>query len=444
MDGLPFWRLLIEAGIADSGAMKRLHSLFLSALLAMPLATGPAAAIAETANTSPSTKSAWQATWQSSPQPVWDERFLLPLGMPRELNGVTLRQAMRTSLGGERLRVVVSNEYGQAPLKIGRLGIRRERTRDLVAIRFQGAAEALVPAGGRLMSDPVSLATGAGDRLEIDLYLPQPTSLSGFHWDARERTLVLAGDAAGRPASADAQALTARAFVTELLVESAHALSAVVVIGDSITDGNGSTPGADQRWPDHLARRLAPRGVATLNAGISGNRLLLDGMGDSGLARFERDVLGHRGVRAVIVLLGTNDIGWPGSPFGPGEPPVSVQELTRGMRQLVEQGHARGVRVIGATLPPFEDALKGTPLEGHYSPQKEAQRQRLNDWIRGSGAFDAVVDFDLVLRDPRRPSRLRPDFDSGDHLHPGDAGYRAMAEAIDLDALLGDAATELR
>jgi lysophospholipase L1-like esterase len=184
--------------------------------------------------------------------------------------------------------------------------------------------------------------------------------------------------------------------------------------------------------------------VATLNAGISGNRLLLDGMGDSGLARFERDVLGHRGVRAVIVLLGTNDIGWPGSPFGPDEPPVSIDELTRGMRQLVEQGHARGVRVIGATLPPFEDALKGTPLEGHYSPQKETQRLRLNDWIRGSGGFDAVVDFDLVLRDPRRPSRLRPDFDSGDHLHPGDAGYRAMAEAIDLDALLGDAATELR
>jgi lysophospholipase L1-like esterase len=413
-------------------AMNLLHRFLVNAVLVMPLVSGHAHAVAQSG---PSPRLTWQATWLSSPQPVWDERFLLPLGMPRELNGVTLRQVMRTSLGGERLRVVLSNEYGPTPLKVGRLSIRREGEAGAVPLRFQGSDEALVPPGSRLLSDPIPLQTRAGDRLEVDLRLPQLASLAGFHWDARERTLVLAGDA-------DIQTLSARAFITELLVESSRPPVAVVAIGDSITDGNGSTPGADQRWPDHLARRLAPRGVATLNAGISGNRLLCDGMGDSALARFDRDVLRHRGVRAVIVLLGTNDIGWPGGPFGPGEPPVPIPELTRGLRQLVEQGHARGVRVIGATLPPFEDALKGTPLEGHHSPQKETQRQRLNEWIRESGEFDAVVDFDLVLRDPQRPSRLRLDFDSGDHLHPGDAGYRAMADAVDLDALLGTSTME--
>jgi len=198
-----------------------------------------------------------------------------------------------------------------------------------------------------------------------------------------------------------------------------------------------ATPGADRRWPDFLARRLAPHGVAVLNAGISGNRLLRPGMGDSALARFDRDVLQHAGVRAVIVMLGTNDIGWPGGPFAPHEAVPQPAEITDGLRQLVARAHLRNVRVIAATLTPFEDALKGTPLEGHYSPRKEATRQAVNAWIRQAGAFDAVVDFDRLLRDPARPTRLRTEFDSGDHLHPGDAGYRAMADGIDLRALLG-------
>jgi lysophospholipase L1-like esterase len=232
-------------------------------------------------------------------------------------------------------------------------------------------------------------------------------------------------------------ALTSRAFLSAVLVESARKPVAVVALGDSLTDGNGSTPGADRRWPDFLAQRLAPQGVAVLNAGISGNRLLRPGMGESALARLDRDVLQQPGVRTVIVLLGTNDIGWPGGPFAPGETLPSAEEITQGFRQLVERSRLRGIRVVGATLPPFEHALKGTPLEGHYSPRKEATRREVNEWIREAGVFDAVVDFDRLLRDPARPSRLRAEFDSGDHLHPGDAGYRAMAQAIDLQALLG-------
>jgi lysophospholipase L1-like esterase len=387
----------------------------------------------------------WQATWAASPQPAWDDGFLLPLGMPRSLHDVTLRQVLRTSLGGQRLRVAVSNEYGRSPLVVGRLAVRIEASAGpSQPLRFQGLDGVTVPPGARLWSDAIELPTRAGDRLELDLYLPGPTQLAGLHWDARDRAWLLPGDAVRQPVPRDAQPLSARAFITELRVEVDRAPAAVVALGDSITDGNGATPGQDQRWPDHLARRLAPQGVAVLNAGISGNRLLRDGMGESALARFERDVLGHPGVRAVVVLLGTNDIGWPGGPFAPHEPAAQLPALTRGFEQLVAMAHAHNVRVVGATLPPFERALEGTPLQGHHSPQKEALRQQLNAWIREGGAFDAVVDFDAVLRDPSHPTRLKPAFDSGDHLHPGDAGYRAMAEAIDLAALLGRKVPEVQ
>ena len=241
------------------------------------------------------------------------------------------------------------------------------------------------------------------------------------------------------PLAAGGEKLGTRAFLSAVLVESAREPVTVVALGDSITDGNGSTPGADHRWPDFLARRLAPQGVAVLNAGISGNRLLRPGMGESALARLDRDVLQHPGERAVIVMLGTNDIGWPGGAFAPHEALPQASEITDGFRQLVEQAHLRGVRVIAATITPFEHALQGTPLQGHYSPAKESLRQAVNAWIRHPGAFDGVVDFDRLLRDASRPSRLRAEFDSGDHLHPGDAGYRAMADAIDLDELLGPA-----
>ncbi|MCM5682187.1 SGNH/GDSL hydrolase family protein [Schlegelella sp. S2-27] len=419
--------------------MNLLHQTLLISFVLAPLLAGAAPSSVSTPEGA-AAPPVWQPAWAASPQPVWGDGFVLPLGMPRTLQDATLRQTLRASLGGKRLRLVVSNEYGTAPLKVGRMTVRAPGAAPALAVRFQGADDALVPPGARLLSDAVALPTQAGDRLQVDLHLPGTATVAGMHWDAREPALLMQGDATGQPATPQARALTARAFVTEVLVETGRPPAAVVAIGDSITDGNGATPGADQRWPDHLSRRLAPRGVAVLNAGISGNRLLRDGMGASALARFERDVLGRPGVRAVVVLLGTNDIGWPGGPFASTEPLPSLAELQRGLRQLVEQARARGVRVVGATLPPFKDALKGTPLEGHYSPEKDALRQRLNRWIREAGVFDAVVDFDAVLRDPADPARLRADFDSGDHLHPGDAGYRAMAEAIDLSALLGAAA----
>ncbi len=414
--------------------------------LAKPLiAASLMALLSTTATAAPTSTPIWQPTWISSAQPVWGSDWVVPLGMPARLRDVTLRQALRTSLGGAQVRLVISNEYGSEPLRFGAMTVRDAQARasggvpDL-SVRFQGRDGALVAPGTRMVSDPVDLPVVAGERLEVDLYLPEATAPAGFHWDAQEQTEILQGDATRHPEAEALQTLTTRAFVSELWVASSRAPASVVAIGDSITDGNGSSIGCDQRWPDHLSRRLASRGVAVLNAGIAGNRLLRGGWGESALARFERDVLSRPGVRAVVVLLGTNDIGLPGSPFAPKEAPVSLEELTRGFLQLVEQAHARNVRMIVGTVPPFEHALQGTPLEGHYSPAKDALRRALNDWIRSSRSFDGVVDFDAVLRDPRHPVQLDPSLDSGDHLHPGDAGYRRMAEAIDLDVLLGEQA----
>ena len=403
----------------------------LAASLAALLATGVAAAPASTA------PAFWQPTWISPAQPVWGEGWIVPLGMPPDLHDVTLRQSLRTSLGGERLRLVISNQYGAAPLTIGTLTVRRSPTEPSRGVLFQGHDGLVVAPGARVISDPVDLPITAGDRLEVDLHLPEPSTPAGFHWDAQEQTEIIQGNAAGHHGAPAHKTLTTRAFVSELWVASTHPPLTVVAIGDSITDGNGSSIGRDQRWPDHLARRLAPRGVAVLNAGIAGNRLVRGGWGESALARFEKDVLAHPGVRAAIVLLGTNDIGFPGSPFAPSEGPVSLDEITRALLQLVEQAHTRNVRLVVGTVPPFGHALEGTPFEGHYSPQKEARREALNDWIRHARAFDAAVDFDALLLDPAHPSQLDPTLDSGDHLHPGDAGYKRMADAIELDALLG-------
>ncbi|MBF9264204.1 SGNH/GDSL hydrolase family protein [Paracidovorax cattleyae] len=414
--------------------MKQLiASALLSAVVAAAATALPAAARTEH----------WQPTWISSPQPLWGEDWVLPLGMPRSFRDVTLRQSVRTALGGNRVRLVISNEYGATPLEVGALAVRRATNGPAVSVRFQGRDTVTVAPGARVTSDAVPLPLSAGDRLQTELYLPETTAVAGFHWNAQDTLSVLPGNAIDRGEVEPAKTFTTRAFIAEILVAADRAPQTVVAIGDSITDGNGSTVGRDQRWPDHLARRLAPRGVAVLNAGIAGNRLQRGGWGDSALARFQRDVLRHPGVRAVVVLLGTNDIGFPGSPFAPDEAPASLETLTDAFHQLVEQAHARDVRVIAATVPPFEHALEGTPLQGHYSPQKEALRQKLNAWIRTAGAFDAIVDFDAVLRDPSHPSRLDPALDSGDHLHPGDAGYRRMAEAIDLQALLGTAGKEV-
>ncbi|WP_432725873.1 SGNH/GDSL hydrolase family protein [Variovorax sp. W6] len=388
----------------------------------------------------------WSPSWMASTQPVWGGDFVLPSGLPFQFNRQTVRQVARLSIGGSRLRVVVSNEGGATPLYIGAARVGRHGEGSAVVegsdrpLRFGGQAEVIVPPGARLVSDPVDIAVPALTELAVSLYLPRPSQPAGFHFDARQTAYVADGDLTGAARlPAAATQWSTRVYVSGLIVETPKPPVTVVALGDSITDGNGSTPGANTRWPDALAERLAGRNVAVLNAGISGGRLLKDGMGRAALERAGRDVFAQPGVRAMIVLLGTNDIGWPGGPFAPDEPAMRAEAVIQGLRQLAEMARAHNVRIMAGTIPPNERALEGTPLEGHHSPAKDKVRQAVNRWIREGGAFDAVVDFDTLLRDPANPSRLKASVDSGDHLHPGDAGYRAMAATVDLEALLGTA-----
>ncbi|MFJ3053013.1 SGNH/GDSL hydrolase family protein [Pseudomonas nitroreducens] len=383
----------------------------------------------------------WQATWSASPQRTWGKEVPLPLGVPTQIGNQTLRQTVKVSLGGQRVRVSLSNAYGSQPVAIGgaavalaapagRLGGPSHR------LTFAGQPTAYIAPGAELLSDPLDLAVPALGELAVSIYLPQPTAIETFHWDGKQRVHGGPGERLDATLLPVDGKMEARLFLTDVLVENPEPRPVVAVLGDSITDGRGASLDGNQRWPDLLAQRLAARGVGVINAGISGGRLLSDGMGQSALARFQRDALGKPGVQAAIVLLGINDISWPGSTFAPKNPLVQYEDLVAGYRQLIAQAHVRGVRIVGATLLPFERALSGSPIENYHAANKEALRQRVNQWIRQSGEFDAVVDLDAHLRDPAHPLRLLPAYDSGDHLHPGDAGNRAMAESVDIEALL--------
>jgi len=402
------------------------HSLYNAAIWAAMTLAGNA--LAEDARTD------WVTSWYAAPQPGWDSQFVLPMNVPAVLDNQTVREYVRISAGGKRIKLVFSNRYGKAPLAIGAASVMmREVTR---VVTFEGARQVTIAPGATVTSDPVALSVAPLSLLEVMTYLPKRTAITGFHWGASQNISIAAGNASRATEFLKTTPVEGRLFLSAVLVDALPDSRTVVALGDSITDGNGSTPDADRRWPDFLARRLAPHGIAVANAGISGARLLKDGMGERALARFGQDVLSQPGVSDVIVLLGINDIGWPGSPFAPAEPMVTLDELTAGFRRLSATAHINGIRITVGTPPPFEGALEGTPFAGHYNPQKEALRLRLNDWIRGCGIFDGVVDFDAVLRDPARPQRMRVQLDSGDHLHPGDAGYRKMADAIDIDAIV--------
>ena len=424
--------------------MTSLHALSASAALALSLSLPLDSASAADAAGSP--RAAWLASWTASPQAVWRHDFLFPSNVPPVLRDQTIRQVARLSVGGRRVRIVLSNAYGTLPLHIGAASVALAaadcaiRPGSLHSLTFAGQPSASVAPGAPLVSDPVDLAVPDLARLTVSIHLPHATPASTFHWDGRETAWLAPGEqtraAHINPQQAGVQTTTARLLLSAIEVEAADGAQAVAVLGDSITDGASASLGRDTRWPDMLAERLAPQGVAVLNAGISGGRLLSDGMGEKALARFERDVLEQPGVRTVIVLIGINDISWPGTAFARQEKQPTLDELKSGYGQLIAQAHRRGVRVIGATLTPFEGALPDTPLDDYYQVEKDALRQQLNAWIRGSGSFDAVLDFDAWARDPAHPLRLLPAYDSGDHLHPGDAGNRALAAAIDLSLLM--------
>lgn len=384
----------------------------------------------------------WIGTWMASPQPTWGADFAFPTKIPTTVQDQTFRQVVRISLGGPRLRFIFTNIYGDTPLKIGAASVANagaNGTSTIEAVQslsFGGKESTVILPGAQAVSDPVDMTVADGAQLVVSTWLPDETPLRTFHWDGRATAWFARGNLTLSGTFPTQDETDARILLNEVLVDTTNE-GAIIALGDSITDGNGASVDADTRWPDFLAKRLAPNHIAVLNAGISGGRLLQDKMGENALARLDRDVLAQPNVKAVILLIGINDIAWPGTAFARQQARPTVEAMIAGYRQFIALAHAHNVRVIGATLTPFEGALSGTPLDDYYNPDKDALRQEINRWVRESGAFDGFVDFDRLLRDPARPARLAPAFDSGDHLHPGDAGNKAMADAVDLDALLG-------
>jgi lysophospholipase L1-like esterase len=389
----------------------------------------------------------WIATWAASPQPTAPN----PNKPLLNIEDQTVRERVRVSIGGARICIRLSNEYGSVPLLVGSATVAAPadpasvRPGSIHAVTFGGHTSITIPAGAPALSDAVAFPVAPGAEITISLYFPKRVATPTLHSLALKRTAISQhGDhtrAEKIEAAATSQSLI---LVSAVLVPAQPSQRLVVAFGDSVTDGDGSTVEADRNWPNDLARRLAktPEGakVAVVNEGVVGNRLLSDCFlpnigcfGVSALARFDRDALALPGVTHIVLLEGINDIGFPGAKLDdtyltdPADARTS-QDLIDAYRQLISRAHARGVKLIGATVTPCE----GVDLPGYYSESKEAFRQTVNNWIRTSGSFDAVIDFDAVLRNPDHPSRLLPSFASEDNLHPNDLGYRAMANAIDL------------
>jgi len=409
------------------------------------LATNPAAASGAGAEQD---GKLWIGTWATAAQPQ------LP-GNGQSYRNQTLRLIVHTSAGGKKFRIKISNTYGERPLVIGGAHMaRRSADADIDpasdrALKFHGQSSTAVPARSMVVSDPVELdAPGLSD-LAISLFLLKATEATTSHILAKQTSYVSPenGDHTADVRFPAATKIHSWPFLTGVDVAASPGGEAVVAFGSSLTDGDGSTTDTNRRWPDVLAERLQNDTnrkveVGVLNEGIIGNRLLHDSpqqagspwgraLGESGLARFDRDVLAQAGVRYVIVGLGINDIAFPGS-LTPASEPMSAESLISGYRELIARAHKMGVRVIGATNPPFENAFLKDPPTTFFTPEKEAVRQKVNAWILSGGEFDAVVDFDEVLRDPNHPTQLLPAYDSGDHLHPNNAGCLAEGNAIPL------------
>ena len=347
-------------------------------------------------------------------------------------NNQTIVQLVRLSAGGQRLRLRLTNEYGAHALEIGAARVALVGPDGAIlagsdrAVTFSRAASATIPAGAPLISDPVALPTKTMARLRVSLFLPGDTGGCTCHMSGLELVQVAAGDATQRalpPATGPAQY---RAFLSGVEVETSAAPGPVIVaFGDSITDGYQSTVGANHRWPDRLEERLAARdpgrAVAVVNTGIGGNRVLSDGLvaifGESALTRFDRDVLSIPGASHLVVLEGVNDLGMT-------RPAPSAEALIAGYRQLIARGHAHGLKVVGATILPYGGA-------NYFTAPGEAVRTAVNTWIRTFHEFDGVIDLDAAMRDPAKPERMRAELQSGDWLHPNDAGYRVMGDAVD-------------
>ncbi len=382
----------------------------------------------------------WVGSWATSQQ-VPDPQNNQPGPDPALLHDATIRQIVHLSLGGSTLRLQLSNEFGTKPLTLDSVNIAKPIAPDASAIdpatnkavTFDGRTSVTIPAGAKFISDPIQLTLAPLSDVAISFHLDSPSSGLTWHPGSRANSYFVHGQHA-----ADATLITPTVVerwfqIAAIDVAAPANATAIVVLGDSITDGHGSTTNHNDRWTDVLARRLqatpATRDLGVLNEGIGGNHLLTDGLGVNALARMDRDVLAQSGARYVFVLEGINDLGMlsRADNVQPEDHAVLVRNMIAAYEQIILRAHAHGLKVIGATLTPYV----GSDYY-HPAPANEADRQQINTWIRTPGHFDAMVDFDAVVRDPANPQRMLPAADSGDHLHPGPAGYKMMGDAIPL------------
>ena len=389
----------------------------------------------------------WVTTWATAQQlaptrlPFAQGEQLPPPAarVPPTLNDQTVRMVAHTSIGGSRLRIRLSNALEKPPLRVGAAHVAlRDNGAAIVAgsdraLTFGGKSSTMVPPGTVVLSDPVDLAIPALADVAVSLYFPESTGLPTVHPDGMHTAYIAQGDATGKAAFAAGATTTAYLWLAGVDVLAPANAATIVAFGDSINDGVGATLDSNRAWPSLLAAKLVSRspspGLSVVNVGLSGNRLLRPGFGVSALARFDRDVLSFPHVRWMIVLLGINDITFPAIPNMPASEAVTADDLTWGLRQLVDRAHTHGIKVAGATIMPVGGV-------NTYTDAGEEIRQAVNRWIRTGAAYDAVIDFDAAVRDPANPKKIRADFDPGDHVHPNDKGNEAMAAALDPSVFL--------
>ena len=380
----------------------------------------------------------WVASWGASQQIPEPQNAVAT----DDLRDATVRQVFHLSLEGPALRVHLSNAFGTEALHFTSVHIARPVSPSSSAIdpatdralTFAGSSDVTVPPGTEFISDPLDYPVAALSNLAVTFHLDSPPATQTGHPGSRATSYLVHGDFVGASNLLDAKNVDHWYQVSGIDVLAPAGGASIVVLGDSITDGHGATTNGNDRWTDILAQRLQAsankRSIGVSNQGIGGNHLLTDGLGPNALARFDRDVLAPAGVRWVIVFEGVNDLGGltRDGEVTPEQHSVRVKHIISAYEQIVQRAHAHGLRVFGATITPYV----GSDYY-HPGPLSEADRQAVNAWIRAAGHFDAVIDFDSVVRDPQHLDRLLPAFDCGDHLHPSPVGYRAMGEAVQLN-----------